>query len=147
MAAPVTVETDRSIDPSEYVELLEATGWGDAYAYDPAAVEAAIASYHFVGHVRDGLGTLVGYVCAFSDGAFATFIGELLVHPSAQRRGVGGQLLEAVEARFEGVPVFVIGTHDARRFFLRQGYTPPSTPLEILAKLNAWREEPEQRRA
>jgi len=87
--------------------------------------------------VRDEVGQLVGFVSAFTDAVFATFVNELVVHPGAQGAGVGSQLLDAVEAAYPGVPVFAVGFRDARRFFLRRGYTYPAQPLEIYAKLNA----------
>ncbi len=134
MSRPYPVATDRSFDVDEYLELMTAVRWGDSAAANHADVAAALAALHFVGHVRNELGQLVGFV---SDGVIATFVNELVVHPGAQGAGVGSQLLEAVEAAYPGVPVFAVGFRDARRFFLRRGYTYPAQSLEIYAKLNA----------
>ncbi len=136
MSHPSPVATDRSFDIDEYLELMAAVRWGESAATDVADVAAALEAPHFVGHVRDELGQLVGFVSAFSDGVFATFVNELAVHPGAQGAGLGSQLLNAVEAAYPGVPVFAVGFRDARRFFLSRGYTYPAQPLEIYAKLN-----------
>jgi GNAT superfamily N-acetyltransferase len=138
MTRVIHVETDRSFSPDEYAELMAAVHWGEASDYTAVSVTAALQAYHFVGHVRDEAGMLVGYLCAFSDGVFATFIGELVVHPSARGNGVGAALLEAVESGWPGVPVFALGFRDARAFFQRQGYSHPPRPMEVLTKLDTW---------
>lgn len=138
MTRVIHVETDRSFSPDEYAELMAAVHWGEPTDYPAATVAAALRSYHFIGHVRDEAGLLVGYLCAFSDGAFATFVGELVVHPCARGTGVGAALLEAVESAWPGVPVFAIGFRDARGFYYRQGYSHPPRPIEVLTKLDTW---------
>lgn len=138
MARVIHVETDRSFSLGEYADLMAAVHWGDASVYSAATVAAALQSYHFVAHVRDKAGLLVGYLCAFSDGAFATFVAELVVHPHARGTGVGAALLGAVESAWPGVPVFAIGFRDARGFFYRQGYSHPPRPMEVLTKLDTW---------
>ncbi|MDZ7788672.1 MAG: GNAT family N-acetyltransferase [Halofilum sp. (in: g-proteobacteria)] len=138
MTRVIHVETDRSFGPAEYAELMAAVHWGEPEDYSAANITAALQAYHFIGHVRDEAGLLVGYLCAFSDGVFATFVGELVVHPSARGSGVGAALLEAVESAWPGVPVFAIGFRDARGFFYRQGYTHPPRPIEVLTKLDTW---------
>jgi GNAT superfamily N-acetyltransferase len=117
---------------------MAAVHWGEPEEFLAASVTAALQAYHFIGHVRDEAGLLVGYLCAFSDGVFATFVGELVVHPSARGTGVGAALLEAVESAWPGVPVFALGFRDARGFFYRQGYTHPPRPMEVLTKLETW---------
>lgn len=138
MTRVIHVETDRSFSPGEYAELMAAVHWGDPGEFPAASVTAALQAYHFIGHVRDEAGLLVGYLCAFSDGVFATFVGELVVHPSARGTGVGAALLEAVESAWPGAPVFALGFRDARGFFYRQGYTHPPRPMEVLTKLDTW---------
>ncbi len=131
------VATDRTFDIDEHIELMASVHWGEPADYDRTAVAAATRAPHFVGHVRDDLGRMVGYVSAYSDGVFATFVNELVVHPSAQGGGVGAHLLDAVETAYPGVPVFAVGFRESRGFFLHRGYTFPARPLEVYAKLNA----------
>lgn len=140
MTRETHVETDRSFSPGEYAELMAAVHQGEPSDYPTVTITAALESYHFIAHVRDEAGLLVGYLCAFSDGVFATFVGELVVHPCARRKGVGAALLEAVESAWPGVPVFAIGFRDARGFFIRHGYSEPPRPLDVLTKLDTWPE-------
>ncbi len=140
MTRVIHVETDRSFSPDEYAWLMAAVHRDEPSDYPAVAVTTALQSYHFIGHVRDEVGLLVGYLCAFSDGVFATFVGELVVHPCARGRGVGAALLEAVESAWPGVPVYALGFRDTRAFFERQGYTEPPRPLDVLTKLDTWPE-------
>ena len=132
------VETDRSFTCDEYAQLMASVHWREPEDYPAASVAAALHTYDFVGHVRSESGVLVGYLCAFSDGVFATFVGELVVYPTFQGNGVGAALLNAVEAAFPGVPVFVLSYRDTHGFFAAQGYTPPPRPIEVLTKLSTW---------
>ena len=69
---------------------------------------------------------LVGSVRARVDNRTAA-IGRLIVHPEFQRRGIGSELLEAVEAACAGVARFELFTgsrSDATiRLYRRHGYT------------------------
>ncbi len=133
------IEASKDIRPGEFALLMEAVGYGRAGHYAADHIERSLAAYPFVAHARDIDGRLVGYVSAFSDGAFSTFIGELVVHPAAQRRGVGTALLEAVEAHFAGVPVFIHPFVDVQAFYMARGYRVPARPMAALSKVNARR--------
>ena len=85
----VHIHCTKNISVPEYVSLMAAVGWGAITDYDATSVSRSIDSYPFVAHARTTDGALVGYVSAFSDGAFSTFIGEVLVHPQLQGQGVG----------------------------------------------------------
>lgn len=140
MTRVIHAETDRSFTPEEYAELMAAVHRDETSRYSGATVRAALQAYHFVAHVRSETGVLVGYLCAFSDGVFATFVGELVVHPCARGGGIGAALLESIESVWPGVPVYALGFRDTRTFFERQGYSEPPRPLDVLTKLDTWPE-------
>lgn len=77
-----------------------------------------------------------GYVSAFSDRTFSTMLGELVVHPLAQRKGIGHALLSAVENEFKGVPVYVKPLGEAKNFFVACGYRAPAIEMQVLFKRN-----------
>ncbi len=87
-----------------------------------ADVERSIDAYPFIAQARNPEGELVGYVSAFSDDVFITMIGELLVHPDYQRRGIGTALLKKVALRYPGIPVQAYSLSDSLSFFTQQGY-------------------------
>lgn len=134
---PIRIVADKSITPADYAALMGAVGWGEAAEYDPAAIERSLAAYPLIVQARDPAGRLVGYVSAFSDGSFSTFIGELVVHPDHQRDGLGTQLLERVEREFPGVPIYAFPFRDVSGFFLRRGYRHPGRAMNVLWKIPA----------
>ena len=74
------------------------------------------------------------YALAFSDGAFTTMLGELIVRPGAQRLGIGRNLIRRVEDEFLGVPVYVKALGDARHFFEACGYRCPPVEMTVMFK-------------
>lgn len=131
---PYSIHTDKNISAPEYSVLMESVGWGSGY--DEEIVRRSITAYSFVAHVRSESGVLWGYVSAFSDCAFSTMLGELVVHPIAQRMGIGQALLSAVENEFPGVPVYVKPLGEAKHFFVACGYRAPSVEMQVLFKKN-----------
>src|SRR2546426_542371 len=75
-----------------------------------------------VAHARDAADQLVGYISPFSDGAFSTFVGELVVRPEVQHHGIGSELLAAVEREYPGVPIYAHSFADTEPFFVQRGY-------------------------
>ena len=132
----IQVHCDKQILPSEFALLMESVGWGVAVDYDNVSVLQSFAHYPFVAHARAEDGSLVGYVSAFSDEMASTFIGELVVHPSFQRQGVGTRLLQAVESRYAGVPIYAQPFLDQQAFFLNNGYSLPRRPMSVVSKRN-----------
>lgn len=128
------ISADRNIAAAEYAALMEAVGWGSGYSDE--IVQRSLNAYPFVAHARSPSGKLVGYVSAFSDRAFSTMLGELVVHPEAQRKGIGRSLLSAVESAFPGVPVYVKPLGQAKHFFLACGYRVPSVEMQVLFNTN-----------
>jgi GNAT superfamily N-acetyltransferase len=134
--AEYEVVCNKEITLGEFAWLMESVGYDRAGHYAAEVFEHSLAAYPFVAHARDAGGRLVGYISAFSDGAFSTFVGELLVHPHAQRRGVGTRLLEAVEARFAGVPVIVHPSLNVQAFYLARGYRRPAPSMAAFSQLD-----------
>ncbi|MBI3562762.1 MAG: GNAT family N-acetyltransferase [Gammaproteobacteria bacterium] len=132
----ISIHCDKNIATHEYASLMAAVGWGQVTAYDPAQVLRSLQNYPFVAHARWCNTGLIGYISAFSDGAMSTFIGELVVHPEFQRRGIGTRLLQTVEVHFAGIPVYVKPFLEAQAFFLRNGYFIPKQPMTVLVKRN-----------
>ncbi|HCA26719.1 MAG TPA: hypothetical protein DEP05_03605 [Betaproteobacteria bacterium] len=129
-----TIYIDKNIAASEYSSLMESVGWSSHYSEE--MVRRSLTAYPFIAHARSQSGMLCGYVSAFSDRTFSTMLGELVVHPEAQRKGVGRALLTAVEKEFVGVPVYVKPIGDAKQFFLACGYRVPSVEMQVLFNRN-----------
>lgn len=113
---------------------MESVGWGNKYP--ESLVLRSMAAYPFIAHARSMDGKLLGYVSAFSDQAFSTMLGELVVHPAVQGKGLGRALLLAVEQAFLGIPVYVKPLPQAKEFFLACGYKSPASEITVLFKRN-----------
>lgn len=128
--------TDKSIAAEEFAVLMDSIGWGSKHHYDLDEIRNSIESYTFVAHIRSHSGELVAYISSFSDGAFSTFIGELAVHPSCQSKGLGKELVNAVENQFKGVPIYAKPFESEKEFYIQQGYTEPKRPMVVVSKRN-----------
>lgn len=116
-----------SID--ELFELYVAAGWD---AGTPARLERSVASYTAVVTARSAEGALVGYASVFSDGAYTTFIGEILVHPDHRRQGIARAMVEHVAEAFPSIPIVVHTLPEARSFFAAIGFRSSSTEMTAL---------------
>jgi len=107
MDHPFHILTDRQVNPSELEALAIAAGVRATSFHDHWAVRRSAAAYPFIAYARDPEGRLAGYITAFSDGAFSTFVGDLIVRPDARLKDLGLDLLHLVEETYPGVPVFL----------------------------------------
>lgn len=125
---------DKNIEPSEFARLMGAAGYGREGDYDKDVIERSLAAYPFVAYAQNDQGQLLGYVSAFSDGAFSTFIGELVVRPDAEDAGIGPELLRRVERRYPGIPIYAHAFAEEQSFFIRNGYRVARRPMTVLFK-------------
>jgi ribosomal protein S18 acetylase RimI-like enzyme len=82
-------------------------------------IEADFKQQVYLKAVRDG--TIVGAVRGYErDGT--CHVGRLIVHPDCQNRGIGTQLLHAIEARFNAVQRYELFTSECstRNLYLYQ---------------------------
>ncbi|MFI9381380.1 GNAT family N-acetyltransferase [Kutzneria sp. NPDC052558] len=114
-------ETGIALD--ELLALYAAVGW-TAYTDHPEVLRAGIAGSSYVVTARLG-GRLVGLARAMSDDATICYLQDVLVHPDAQRRGLGRSLVLAVLDRYRSTRQKVLLTDDEpaqRAFYESLGY-------------------------
>ena len=128
------IHRSKDVTAMEFSSLMESVGWGSDYP--EMLVLRSMAAYPFIAHARNMQGRLLGYVSAFSDQAFSTMLGELVVHPGVQGKGIGRALLLTVEQAFPGIPVYVKALGQAKQFFLACGYKSPASEMAVLVKRN-----------
>lgn len=125
------ISTDKTVTWREFSALMAAAGWGE---HDEASFLRSYGAFPLVVHARTDEVAVVGYVSAFSDGAFSTLLGELVVHPEAQGRGIGRALMQRVEEAFPSVPIYVKAMGDAKHFFSACGYREPKAEVTVMFK-------------
>ncbi len=109
----------------ELVELYRSVGW-KAYTREPATLAAAVGASFCVLTARDEQGALVGLVRTVSDGLTIAYVQDILVAPSHQRRGVGGELLDELLHRTASIRQVVLMTDSEERqraFYESRGFT------------------------
>jgi GNAT superfamily N-acetyltransferase len=126
------VSTNKDVTAEEYAQLARSVGWGSEE--DSKLFVVSNAAYPLVVHARETSGLLIGYLSAFSDGAFSTMLGELIVHNQFQGHGVGRAMLEVVEKQWPGVPIYIKALGEAKHFFKACGYKVPLAEMTILFK-------------
>lgn len=88
----------------ELTELYDAVGWS-AYTKTPERLLPMLEGSRYLYTAREvipqGTGRLVGLVRAVGDGQSIAYIQDLLVHPQAQRQGIGSALLKRVIEDFD----------------------------------------------
>lgn len=127
---------DKNIKPEEMAELMDSVGWGKKKEYNHRSILRSLSNFPFVAYIRNEDNELVGYVSAFSDGAFSTFVSELVIHPGVQNQGLGSELLQAVEREYCGIPIYIKHFDDSKDFFIKHGYTEPKRKMSVLSKRN-----------
>ncbi|MCF6337982.1 MAG: GNAT family N-acetyltransferase [Gammaproteobacteria bacterium] len=128
----IKIKTGKDIIAKELTALRNSVNW---FRHSSCAdIERSIEAYPFTAQARNSAGKLIGYLSAFSDDVFTTMIGELLVHPDYQRRGIGTALLKKAELRYPGIPVQAHSPSGCLSFFTRQGYTSPEQTMRVVLK-------------
>ena len=117
----ISPETD--VPLAELLELYGAVGW-TAYTANPELLRKGVDGSSYVVTARLG-GRLLGLARAMSDDATVCYLQDVLVHPEAQRRGIGRALVAAVLERYRPVRQKVLLTDDEpaqRAFYESLGY-------------------------
>ena len=155
-STPAWTITDAALDDAEAILALQLLAYqSEARRYQnwsiPPLVETlASVREHIARHVvlKALAGErLVGSVRGVVTDGGACEVGRLIVHPDAQRRGIGAALLTAIEGRFPAVPAFELFTGSRSdgnlRLYRRHGYVafreeplPAGLSLVYLRKTN-----------
>jgi GNAT superfamily N-acetyltransferase len=106
------------------IDLYDSVGW-NVYTNDSDTLVRALIGSSTVAVARDG-NELVGLARVVSDGAYVAYLQDILVRPSAQRRGLGRRLVEAVLEPYANVRQKVLLTDDEaaqRTFYESLGFS------------------------
>ena len=119
----IEVRIDPALPFEAVLALYASVGW-TAYTSRPDTLRAALRGASFLAGAFDGE-RLVGLVRAISDDASICYVQDVIVDPSAQRRGVGRALIGAVRRRYVHVRQLVLLTDDEpgqRAFYESLGF-------------------------
>lgn len=85
-------------DKTAFHELYETTGWNRKYAFTEDDLAKALHNSYFLICAYHN-GKLVGFGRLISDGIYQTFIGDMIVHPNFQKKGIGREILTGLIAK------------------------------------------------
>jgi ribosomal protein S18 acetylase RimI-like enzyme len=118
---------DTHITTENLAHLLEDAGCGSASAY------LSIPDFrsHFLcpGTVsafalEQEKNQLVGLARVFTDNLFTTYISEVCVHPTHQKKGIGSELIRAITKRFSHTAIFADAIRDHVSIFSKNSIMP-----------------------
>lgn len=120
----IAVEPAAALTRDEVLALYAAVGW-TSYTREADTLLAALAGSHRLVTARVA-GELVGLARAISDGHTIVYVQDVLVHPGAQRTGLGTRLTEALLHHYRSVRQQVLLTEaepGQRAFYESLGFT------------------------
>lgn len=88
-----------TIEQSEVIALYRANEWSSAEK--PDQLLAALRNSHSLVTARLN-GQLIGIGNAISDGHLVVYFSHMLVHPTHQGKGVGKQMMQALQKKYAG---------------------------------------------
>ena len=110
MAEPITIVANPAPDMTQVAALYDAVGW-TVYTRDKDRLTRAIHNTSYVVCAWED-DRLVGLARCISDDETIAYIQDILVHPAAQRRGIGRRLVESCLVRYQHVRQKVLLTDD-----------------------------------
>jgi GNAT superfamily N-acetyltransferase len=83
--------TNKVPSKEEFFELYETTGWNQGKYSEEGLFKAINNSWYLVSVFSNT--QLIGFGRIISDGVYQTFIGDMIVHPDYQNRGIGKKVM------------------------------------------------------
>lgn len=84
---------EKTPNPSQFYALFNTTGWNHKLDFSEQELKMAILNSWYVISVYEGE-VLVGFGRVISDGIYQTFLGDLIVLPEFQGRGIGSEIMK-----------------------------------------------------
>jgi len=116
----IEISTCDHLELDEVIALYQANHWSSAEK--PEQLLPALQNSHSLVTARlDGV--LVGLANAISDGYLVVYYPHMLVHPDYQRMGIGRQIMQAMQACYEGFhQQMLTADGDAVKFYQSLGF-------------------------
>lgn len=114
------------VDPVEYAELFDSTGWNDLYRCTPQELAATLEASWVRVCARDGT-SLIGSGRVVSDGVLYGVVFDMVVAPKYRGRGIGTEILRRLLARCETAglrDVLLFSARGTSDFYARFGFVP-----------------------
>lgn len=133
----IAVESDLSVE--EFVSVLKRSTLAERRPVDDLKVmQGMIEHADIIVTARDSEGVLIGIARSISDFSYCTYLSDLAVDKSWQRRGIGIQLIERTESLLgEESTLILLAAPAAEKYYPKIGFAPHQSCW--LKKLNSKR--------
>ena len=120
----ITYRTGNDLELEAVIELYRASTLGERRPVeDRERMTAMLAHANLVISAWDG-DLLVGLARSLSDFSFCTYLSDLAVRVSHQRRGIGRELLRRTRAAGGAATLILLAAPRAAGYYPRLGFTP-----------------------
>ncbi|BAZ06108.1 acetyltransferase, GNAT family protein [Calothrix sp. NIES-3974] len=110
----------RDIELTQIIFLYKANRWSSIQK--PQELHQGLLNSHYLVSAWDG-SELVGIGNAISDGYLVVYYPHLIVHPDYQHQGIGKQLMEMLQRRYQGFHMqILVADQDAIAFYEKCGF-------------------------
>ena len=100
-------------------DMYTACGWGSRY--DWQTIQKAMKNTGYYLAALDESGKIVGMLKAYTDTVFLTYLSELIVDVSAQKKGIGTAMLKKFTEDFAHTAVYVDAYAGTEKMFEKAG--------------------------
>ena len=119
----ITYRTGNDLDLAAFIELYRASTLGERRPVDDRERMAAMLRHaNLVITAWDGE-LLVGISRALTDFGFVTYLSDLAVRASHQRRGIGKELMRRTQAAAPSATLLVLAAPKAESYYPHVGFT------------------------
>lgn len=118
----ITYRLGNDLDPDAVIELYRASGLGERRPVaDRARMAAMLAHANLVVSAWDGE-RLVGLARSLSDFSYCTYLSDLAVCASHQRRGIGRELIHRTRQAGGSAQIILLAAPAAVEYYPRLGF-------------------------
>lgn len=116
----VEIRDDRIPDAREAIDVYISVGWGHVSAYNMGAWQQGLGRQGYVVAAYDGP-MLIGLARAVTDGFHDTYLTEIAVRPTYQKKGIGRNMMATILKRFGHTSLYVTSSAQVGDFFSKCG--------------------------
>jgi ribosomal protein S18 acetylase RimI-like enzyme len=126
LCTAIVLADDASVNWDDVAYLFKSVGWGRR---EPEDLRAAFSKSTFKCFAFDDA-KLVGFGRTIDDGRYMATIVDMIVRPEYQRRGIGHQIMQNLQARLTGfLYVTLTAVSEAQPFYEKLGWRKMKTGM------------------
>ena len=119
----IIYQIEPTLTSAEFIDVLTRSTLSERRPVDrPDLIERMLANANVIVTARNQEGLLVGVSRAMTDFGYATYLSDLAVRESHQRRGIGRELIRRTQTATGGVQIVLLSAPQAAGYYPRLGF-------------------------